>query len=320
MVSLRLLQYLLKRLGFGVLIIWAVTFLVFILMQIAPGSPADVLLAGAIVTEEMRRTIVRQFHLNQPWYVQYFLWLRDVVVGDLGYSFTQQQPVAELIEDRWAVTAQIVGLSMILATLMSIPTGIVAGYKHGSWIDKVLTVTAIIGVSVPVFVSSVLALLIFSFHLGIMPSGGAGTGIIDRLAHIFVPSLLLGGMVGALMFRMMRAGMRDVLEKDYMETCTAMGLPTRKVVLKHAAKNALAPVLTVSGLWIGFLIVYSMVVEFVFGMGGLGRLIIHAVQSQDFPVVLAGTIIIAAVFVVSNIVVDLLYTWVDPRVVIGEGE
>lgn len=318
MVSARTVQYLLKRLGFGVFIVWGVTFLVFVLMQVAPGSPADVLLSGGVVTEEMRRTVIEQYNLNEPWYVQYFLWLKDVVTGDLGYSFTQQRPVATLIADRWAITFQIVGLSMVLATLMSIPTGIVAGYKHGSRLDRVLTVAAIVGVSVPVFVSSVLAILVFSFHLNVLPSGGAGTGIVGRLTHIFVPSLLLGGMVGALMFRMMRAGMRDVLEKDYMETCTAMGLPTRQIVVKYAAKNAIAPVLTVSGLWIGFLIVYAMVVEFVFGMGGLGRLIIHAVEAQDFPVVLAGAIITAVVFVVSNITVDLLYTWADPRVVVGE--
>lgn len=317
MVSTRTIQYLLKRLGFGVFIVWAVTFLVFVLMQLAPGSPADLLLSGGVTTEEMRRTVVEQYNLNEPWYVQYFLWLSDVVTGDLGYSFSQERPVATLIADRWAITAQIVTLSMVFATVLSIPTGILAGYKHGSITDKVLTVVAIIGVSVPVFVSGVLAILVFSFHLDVLPSGGAGTGVVDRLTHIFVPSLLLGAMIGALMFRMMRAGMRDVMERDYMETCTAMGLPKRKIVVKHAAKNALSPVLTVSGLWIGFLIVYSMVVEFVFGMGGLGRLIIHAVEGQDFPVVLAGTIITAVVFVVSNVVVDLLYTWVDPRVVVG---
>ncbi|WP_435066429.1 ABC transporter permease [Haloplanus sp. C73] len=319
MVSGQTIGYLLKRLGFGVFIVWAVTFLVFVLLHIAPGSPADILLSGGVVTEEMRQTVIEQYNLDEPWYVQYFLWLKDVVTGDLGYSFAQQRPVATLIADRWAITAQIVSLSMVLATVLSIPTGIVAGYKHGSTLDRVLTVVAIVGVSVPVFVSGVLAILVFSFHLNVLPSGGAGSGVVGRLSHIFVPSLLLGGMIGALMFRMMRAGMRDVLEKDYMETCVAMGLPTRKVVLKHATINALAPVLTVSGLWIGFLIVYAMVVEYVFGMGGLGRLIVHAVQAQDAPVVLAGTIITAVVFVVSNIVVDLLYTKIDPRVVIGGG-
>ncbi|AZH25263.1 ABC transporter permease [Haloplanus aerogenes] len=317
MVSGQTVGYLLKRLGFGVFIVWAVTFLVFALLQLAPGSPADILLSGGVVTEEMRRTVIEQYNLNEPWYVQYGLWLKDILTGDLGYSFAQQRPVATLIADRWAITAQIVGLSMVLATILSIPTGILAGYKHGSKLDLVLTVGAIVGVSVPVFVSGVLAILVFSFHLNVLPSGGAGTGVVGRLSHIFVPSLLLGAMIGALMFRMMRAGMRDVLEKDYMETCTAMGLPKRKIVIKHAAINALAPVLTVSGLWIGFLIVYSMVVEYVFGMGGLGRLIIHAVEAQDAPVVLAGTIITAVVFVVSNIVVDVLYTKIDPRVVIG---
>jgi len=319
MASTRTVSYLLKRLGFGVFIVWAVTFLVFILLQIAPGSPADILLSGGVVTQEMRRTVIEQYHLNEPWYVQYGLWLKDLMSGNLGYSFAQQRPVATLIADRWAITAQIVALSMILATALSIPTGILAGYKHGSKLDGVLTVGAIVGVSVPVFVSGILVILVFSFHLDVLPSGGAGSGIVGRLSHIFVPSLLLGGMIGALMFRMMRAGMRDVLEKDYMETCVAMGLPTRKVVLKHATINALAPVLTVSGLWIGFLIVYSMVVEYVFGMGGLGRLLIHAVEAQDAPVVLAGTIITAVVFVVANIVVDLLYTKIDPRVVIGGG-
>ncbi|MFB6080038.1 MAG: ABC transporter permease [Haloferacaceae archaeon] len=318
MASARTTQYLLKRLAFGVFIVWGVTFLVFVLMQIAPGSPADVLLSGGVITPQMRRTVIQQYNLNKPWYVQYFLWLKDVLTGDLGYSFSHQRPVATLIADRWAITFQIVGLSMVLATLTSIPSGIVAGYKHGSRLDRALTIAAIVGVSVPVFVSSILVILVFSFHLDVLPSGGAGSGLIGRLSHIFVPSLLLGLMVGALMFRMMRAGMRDVLEKDYMETCTAMGLPTRQVVVKYAAKNALAPVLTVSGLWIGFLIVYAMVVEFVFGMGGLGRLLISSVESQDFPVVLAGTIITAVVFVVSNIAVDFLYTWADPRVVVGD--
>jgi len=320
MISSRTVQYLLKRLGFGVFIVWAVTLLVFVLLQISPGSPADVLLSGGVVTEEMRQSVIEQYNLNEPWYVQYFLWLKDVAAGDLGYSFSQQRPVAGLIADRWAITFQIVGLSMLLATLLSIPTGIIAGANHGSIVDRLLTVTAIVGVSIPVFVSGVLAILIFSFHLNVLPSGGAGSGFVGRLTHIFVPSLLLGGMVGALMFRMMRAGMRDVLEKDYIETCTAMGLPRRQIILKYAAKNAIAPVLTVSGLWIGFLIVYAMVVEFVFGMGGLGRLIIHAVEAQDFPIVLAGTIITAVVFVVSNIVVDLLYTWADPRVAVGGSE
>ncbi len=320
MVSSRTIQYLLKRLGFGVFIVWGVTLLVFLLLQISPGSPADVLLSGGVVTEEMRQTVVEQYNLNEPWYTQYFLWLQDVVTGDLGYSFSQQRPVATLIADRWAITFQIVGLSMVLATILSIPTGILAGAKHGSRTDQILTLIAIVGVSIPVFVSSVLAILVFSFHLNLLPSGGAGSGIVGRLTHIFVPSLLLGGMVGALMFRMMRAGMRDTLERDYIETCTAMGLPKRQIIVKYAAKNAIAPVLTVSGLWIGFLIVYAMVVEFVFGMGGLGRLIIHAVEAQDFPVVLAGTIITATVFVLSNIVVDVLYTWADPRVTVGDDQ
>jgi len=318
MVSSRTIQYLLKRLGFGVFIVWGVTLVVFLLLQISPGSPADVLLSGGVVTEEMRRTVVEQYNLNAPWYTQYLLWLADVVTGDFGYSFSQQRPVTTLIADRWAITFQIVGLSMVLATALSIPTGILAGAKHGSRVDKILTLIAIIGVSIPVFVSSILAILVFSFHLNVLPSGGAGFGIVGRLTHIFVPSLLLGGMVGALMFRMMRAGMRDTLEKDYIETCTAMGLPKRQVIIKYAAKNAIAPVLTVSGLWVGFLIVYAMVVEFVFGMGGLGRLIIHAVEAQDYPVVLAGTIITATVFVLSTIVVDLLYTWADPRVTVGD--
>lgn len=138
MVSGRTLGYLLKRLGFGVFIVWAVTFLVFALMRLAPGSPADVLLSGGVVTEEMRRTVIRQYHPNDPWYVQYSLWLRDVLAGDLGYPFSQERPVATLIADRWAITAQIVSLSMVLATLMSIPTGIVAGYKHGSRLDELL--------------------------------------------------------------------------------------------------------------------------------------------------------------------------------------
>ncbi len=318
MISERALQYLLKRLGIGVFTVWGVTLLVFLLLHISPGTPADTLLAGGVVTEEMRRTVIEQYHLNEPWYTQYFLWLQGIFAGDLGYSFAKQRPVATLIADRWAITFQIVTLSMILAIAMSIPTGIVAGYKHGSILDRTLTLIAIIGVSIPVFVSGILVIYVFSFQFNILPSGGAGSGGIERLKRIFVPSLLLGGMVGALIFRMMRSGMRDVLEKDYMETCTAMGLPRRKIVLKYATKNAVAPVLTVSGLWIGFLIIYAMIVEYVFGMGGLGRLIVNAVNAQDYPVVLAGTMITAVVFILANIVVDFLYSWADPRIALKD--
>ncbi|MFC6987895.1 ABC transporter permease [Haloplanus sp. GCM10025708] len=218
------------------------------------------------------------------------------------------------------ITAQITSVSLVFATLLSIPTGILAGYKHGTLLDRVLTVIAILGVSVPVFVSGVLALLVFSYHLRLVPPSGAGVGVVDRLQRLVLPCLLLGGTIGALMFRMMRAGMRDVLEKDYIETSRAMGISTRKTVVKHAAKNALAPVLTVSALWIGFLIIYGMVVEYIFGMSGFGRLIINAVQQRDYPIVLVGTIVTAVVFILANIVVDFLYTWVDPRVVVGDSE
>jgi ABC-type dipeptide/oligopeptide/nickel transport system permease component len=318
MISGRALQYLLKRLGIGVFTVWGVTLFVFLLMHISPGTPADTLLAGGVVTEEMRRTVVQQYHLNEPWYTQYFLWLQGIFSGDLGYSFAKQRPVATLIADSWAITFQIVTLSMILAAIMSIPTGIVAGYKHGAIIDRTLIMIAVIGVSIPVFVSGIIVIYVFSFQLNVLPSGGAGSGGIERLKHIFVPSLLLGGMVGALIFRMMRSGMRDVLEKGYIETCTAMGLSRRKIVIKYAAKNAIAPVLTVSSLWVGFLIIYAMIVEYVFGMGGLGRLIISAVNAQDYPVVLAGTMITAVVFILANIVADFLYSWADPRITLND--
>jgi peptide/nickel transport system permease protein len=298
-------------------LMFVITSIVFFMVRFVPGDPARIMVGGQRISEQNLANIRKVYRLDQPLLTQYGLWVRDLLEGNLGRSYRQRTDVTTLILERLPLTLKLAGFSFVLSMLIAIPLGIVAAARRNSWVDVTATIFAVLVASSPVFFTGILLILFFSYQLGWFPALGAGEGGVDELKHLFLPSLTLGLSLAAITTRITRSSMVEALTQDYIETARAKGLPTRTVVLKHAFRNALVPIVTVSGLLFGFLIVGTVLVEHTFGLGGLGSLLIDAVQVRDYPVVQGATVFIAATFIVINLVVDILYGIIDPRVRYG---
>ena len=296
-----------------------ITTIVFFMVRMVPGDPAKLMVGGQRISQQNLENIRKAYRLDRPVLEQYGLWLQDLSHGNLGRSYRQRTEVRTLIVDRLPVTTKLAGFSFLISLLIAVPLGIVAAVKRNTWIDVGATVFALVGASSPVFFTAILLILVFSFRLGWLPSIGAGDGGWDTFVHLLLPSLTLGISLAAITTRITRSAMIEALTQDYIETARAKGLSSRSVVMKHALRNALVPIVTVAGLQFGYLIVGAVLVEQVFGLGGLGSLLIQAVQVRDYPVVQGATIFIAAVFIVLNLIVDILYGVIDPRVRYGGG-
>jgi peptide/nickel transport system permease protein len=245
------------------------------------------------------------------------LWVGDLLSGNLGRSYRQRTEVTTLIVERLPLTAKLSAFSFLLALLIALPLGVLAAVHRNTWIDVGATIFAVLVASSPVFFTGILLILIFSYTLGWLPALGAGEGGLDTVKHLFLPALTLGISLAAITTRVTRSSMVEALTQDYIETARAKGLPARIVILKHAFRNALIPIVTVFGLLFGFLIVGTVLVEHTFGLGGLGSLLIDAVQVRDYPVVQGATVFIAGLFILINLLVDVLYAIIDPRVRFG---
>lgn len=298
-------------------LMFVITSIVFFMVRFVPGDPARIMVGGQRISEQNLANIRKAYRLDQPLLTQYGLWVRDLFEGNLGRSYRQRTDVTTLILERLPLTLKLAGFSFVLSMLIAVPLGIIAAVRRNSWVDVTATIFAVLVASSPVFFTGILLILFFSYQLGWFPALGAGEGGIDELKHLFLPSLTLGLSLAAITTRITRSSMVEALTQDYIETARAKGLPTRTVVLKHAFRNALVPIITVSGLLFGFLIVGAVLVEHTFGLGGLGSLLIDAVQVRDYPVVQGATVFIAVTFIVINLVVDILYGIIDPRVRYG---
>ena len=309
--SAELLAFILRRIITATLTVVAVSLVIFLLLQAAPGDPVTTLTAGHKVPPERIEMIRRSLNLDKPFYVQYWLWLSGIFRGDFGMSFFRDVKVSRLIVERLPVSLQLVVLSGLLTLLLAIPTGAAAALREGRPIDHILITLSIITASTPVFVVGLLLIIIFSLWLGWLPPMGL-EGFLD-VKRLILPCSALSLTFVGLLFRMLRASMIDELDKDYVVKDRAMGLPRGKIVIR-VFKNSLAPVLTISGFMIGSYIVFAVLIEYVFGLGGIGSLLVDATLRQDFPIVLGVTVFISIVFVVSNFLVDLLYGVLDPRI------
>jgi peptide/nickel transport system permease protein len=298
-------------------LMFLITSVVFFMVRFVPGDPARIMVGGQRISEQNLANIRAAYRLDQPLLTQYRLWLGDILSGNLGRSYRQRTEVTTLIVERLPLTAKLAGFSFALSMLISVPLGIVAAVRRNSWVDVAATIFAVLVASSPVFFTGILLILLFSFRLGWFPALGAGDGGLDELHHLFLPSLTLGLSLAAIATRITRSSMVEALTQDYIETARAKGLPARAVILKHAFRNALVPIVTVFGLLFGFLIVGTVLVEHTFGLGGLGSLLIDAVQVRDYPVVQGATVFIAGLFILTNLVVDILYGLIDPRVRYG---
>ncbi len=309
-----MVHYVARRLLLLIPILFVVSVIIFGMSRLVPGDPALIMVGGHQTTPEVLENIREKYHLNKPVWEQYTIWLKNTLTGDLGESFKMKQSVSVMIGERLPLTLQLVFMSIVLTLAMAVPLGILAAMRKQTWVDYLSSLFALAGMSSPVFFTGVLLVLLFSFQLNWLPAFGAGKGFVDNLTHLLLPSFALAVNMIALIMRITRSGMIDVLSTNYMQTAIAKGLPRAIIILKHGLRNALIPLLTVTGLQIGFLMVGTVLVEYTFGLGGLGSLIINGVQTSDYPVVQGTILFMVVVFLLLNLLVDLLYAVIDPRI------
>lgn len=301
--------YIVRRGLASIPVFFFVSIIIFIMVHLAPGDPALIMAGGRQTTPEVLASIRERYNLDKPLPTQYGLWLKGVVQGDFGESFKAKQPVLTMIKARLPITLILDAGALVVGMVVAIPLGILAAVYRNTWVDAVATGIAMIGVASPVFFTGVLAVLIFGYWLGVLPTFGSG-----GIQHLILPWLVLGFSLVALNARLIRTSMIDVLQSDYIRTAWAKGLPGRAVVLRHAFRSALMPVLTAVAIQIGYLLVGGVLVEYVFGLGGLGSLLVTSILNSDYPVVQAITLLMVTAYVVINIVADLLGAAIDPRV------
>lgn len=308
--------YIIRRLIATIPIMALVAVFVFLLLHLSPGDPAAII-AGDFATEEQIVKIREQLGLNDPLYLQFTRWLGNLFQGDLGRSIYSNLPVTTLIGQRLEPTLMLTLCTMVIAITLAIPLGVIAAWKVGTWIDRLVMTLAVFGFSVPVFVIGYLLILGGSSTLGWFPVQGY-TSIFDSvpgfLSHITLPALTLGAVYMALIARMTRATMLEVLNEDYVRTAYAKGLATRKVLVKHALKNAMVPISTTIGLGVALLIGGVVVTESVFAIPGLGRLTVDAVLRTDYPVIQGVILVFSFTYVILNLLIDLSYVLFDPRI------
>jgi peptide/nickel transport system permease protein len=309
-------EYIIRRLVLLVPRVLGVSVIVFLMMHFIPGDPVSLLL-GDYYTEATAQAIRAQYGLDKPLHTQYVLWLSRLFIGDWGQSIIANRPIFDDLVQRIPVTLELIVLSMTFALLIAVPAGVIAALKPYSWRDYSAMVTALIGVSVPEFFMGILLILFFSLLWGILPAVGyvpLSESVWDNLKHMLLPSVTLGLARAALLTRLVRASMMEVIRLDYVTTARAKGVREWAVVLKHALKNALIPTVTVLGLQVGFLIGGAIVVETVFSVPGVGSFGIAAISLRDYPQVQAFVLLFALGFVLTNLIVDILYAFLDPRI------
>jgi peptide/nickel transport system permease protein len=311
-------RYLVVRLYSMALTLLGLTVLLFAMLRLIPGTVVEQMIgADAVVSTAMVEQLKAFFGLDQPWYVQYGRWLGDLAHGNLGTSWRTGKPVIALIAERLPVTIELTLMAVAFALVLGITAGIVSAVRRDQVIDNVTRVGALLGLSVPVFWQGTMLILFLSIYLRWMPPVvwvDFLTDPVRNLTIMLLPALCLGTASAANIARTTRACMLDVLGSEYIRTAAAKGLMPRLVVLKHALKNALIPIVTVVGLQIGILLGGSVVVEEVFTLPGVGRLLLWAVFQRDYPLVQGTILVISALFLVSNLVVDLVYAYLDPRI------
>ncbi|ARI76389.1 nickel ABC transporter permease [Halobacillus mangrovi] len=298
-----------------ILLLFGISFLVFMSMHLAPGDPATII-GGPTATESDLAAIRAELGLNDPVLLQYFDYIRGVVQGDLGYSFQNNQSVSEAIATRFPQTLNLAIASMVVAVLIGVPAGIISAIKQNSWFDVSSTTIALAGISIPNFWLGAMLILIFAVELQWLPVGGLSAPFwtIEGMKQLILPSITLGTASAAMIARMSRSAMLEVIRADYIRTARAKGVKRNAVVWIHALRNAMIPVITVIGLNFGFLLGGTIITEQVFAINGVGRLMIDAIAARDFPIVQGTVLLVATLFVVVNLLVDIIYAFVDPRI------
>jgi len=328
--------YIIKRLLQIIPVVLGVTLIAFSLIHLAPGDPVRTML-GQHATQQEIDDIRAKYGLDQPLYVQYFIWLGHVLQGDLGRSILSHEQVTTEIASRFPNTIELAIAAMIFAILIGVVAGIISATKQYSVADYSVMGVALFGISMPVFWLGIMLMMIFGVFLGWLPIGGRidlllpftritgfmivdsiimgnGTALISVLRHLILPAIALGTIPMAIIARTTRSSMLEILRQDFIRTERAKGLSERKVIYKHAIRNAMVPVVTVIGLNFGLLLSGAILTETVFSWPGVGRLVVDSVYARDYPLVIGCILVFALVFVIVNLITDLLYTYIDPRI------
>ena len=311
-----MLGYILRRLIATLPVMLIVAVFVFLLLHLSPGDPAAII-AGDNATSEQIAGIRKQLGLDDALIVQFYRWLAAVLQGDLGISIFSNEPVAKLISQRIEPTLSLALTTTTVAVTLAVSFGVLAAWKVGSWIDRSLMVVSVLGFSVPVFVVGYMLIYVFSINLRWLPVQGYSPidqGFGPWIERLILPSIALGLAYVALIARITRTSMLEVLAEDYIRTANAKGVATRSVLLKHALKNAGVPIVTVIGIGVALLIGGVVITETVFNIPGVGRLVVDAISKRDYPIIQGVILIFSGVYVLVNLAVDLSYTLLDPRI------
>ena len=301
-------KYILKRLLMLIPVLLAVAFVIYAIMDVAEGDPVYSV-AGADATEEQLAALREEMGLNGTLLERYFRYIGNLLHGDLGISYVSKQDVMKVYMQRLPNTLKLASMTMLFATLISLPLGIIAAVNQNSWIDTISMVLALIGLSMPNFWLGLLLILLFSLKLGWFPSGGN-----EGFKSIILPAFTVGAGLAALLTRTTRSSMLDVIRQDYLRTARAKGVPERSVIRKHALRNALIPIITIFGVQFSNVLGGSVLAETVFAWPGVGRLVVDAIDQRDIPTVTGALIMTTMLVTVVNLLIDIVYAFVDPRI------
>ncbi|MCY4730905.1 ABC transporter permease [Natronomonas gomsonensis] len=310
-------RYVVKRLLLTIPILLGVTAITFAMVHLQPGDVIDVLVGFNDVSAETERQLREQYNLDEPIYVQYVLWLRDAMVLDFGQSFISERSVGEAISTRLPYTVLLGILALFISIAIGVPAGIIAAVKKGEQADEVSRVAALLGVATPNFWLGLMLLLVFSVQLGwfrTIPPSDVAVYDPALLKFMVLPAITLGTASAALLMRIMRSSMLEELNKEYVKMARAKGLPERTVITKHVVRNSLISVVTVAALQIAFIVDGAVVIEQVFSVRGIGRLLLGAILQRDFPIIQASVLMIGVTIVFANLLADIIYSYLDPRI------
>lgn len=312
-----MLKYVIKRLGASCIVLLLITIITFTIIQMAPGGPE--ILLDEQLSEGDRQQIRQNLGLDKPIYVQYVLWLKSSLKGDLGVSFSEREPVLNIMKHRLPNTLLLTTSALMFAILVGIPLGIYSAYKPNSLLDYILSFFSMIGLSIPSFWFGIMLIILLSVDLNILPSAGmyslgADKTFYDLLSHMIIPVFVSSLSPLAQIVRYTRSSVLEVLNLDYIRTARAKGLTENKVLFIHALRNSFIPVVTVIGLMIPYLVGGSVIIEKIFAWPGMGRLIADAAFKRDYPVVMGSTLLVATIVIGANLMIDILYGYLNPKI------
>jgi peptide/nickel transport system permease protein len=311
-------SYILRRCAMTVPVLFGVTIIVFLVISLVPGDPAKAILGTFATTENMAQ-VRHDLGLDQPLPVQYLIWIEHVLRGDLGRSYILHKPVLDEVLERLFPTLLLAGTALVLASVFGVLLGIAAAVRQNQWQDKLITIVVLIGISTPSFWLGILMIFWFGVRLAWLPVGGmhemfGGGGLLDTLRHLALPATALAAVAGAVLVRLTRGAMLEIMRQDYIRTARAKGLSERRVIYRHAFRNAIVGIIPIIGLEAGYVLGGAVYIETVFQWPGVGRMLVSAISTRDIILVQGGVLIVAAAYVTLNLLADIAQSMLDPRI------